>query len=34
MLCTRLNSPGPLAALPHDFTQSPFLSYLATREFT
>src|SRR5215510_5566113 len=29
-----LNSPGPLPLVPHDFTQSPFLSYLATRELT
>src|SRR5581483_4247551 len=33
MLCGVLNSPGLVRpGSPHDFTQSPFLSYLATRE--
>src|SRR5260370_11619218 len=32
MLCGVLNSPGLLPRSPHCFTQSPFLSYLATRE--
>jgi hypothetical protein len=32
MECGVLNSPSLLPGVPHDFTQSPFLSYLATRE--
>src|SRR5213083_1453722 len=32
MLCGVSNSPGFVPFSPHDFTQSPFLSYLATRE--
>src|SRR5262245_41864156 len=32
MLCGVSNSPSLLPFSPHDFTQSPFLSYLATRE--
>src|SRR5262245_57725546 len=32
--CGRRNWPGPVPFSPHDFTQSPFLSYFATREFT
>ena len=32
--CGVLNCPGPLPFVPHYFTQSPLLSYLATRELT
>jgi hypothetical protein len=32
--CGMSNWPGPVPFDPHDFTQSPFLSYLATRELT
>src|SRR5882762_9891595 len=32
MECGVLNCPGPFPGSPHDFTQSPFLSYFATRE--
>src|SRR6266849_3112326 len=32
--CGVRNCPGPVPGSPHDLTQSPFLSYLATRELT
>src|ERR1700730_6162378 len=32
--CGVLNCPCPVPGSPHDFTQSPFLSYFATRELT
>jgi len=34
MLCGVFSWPGPLPGSPKLFTQSPFLSYFATREFT